>query len=213
MSKYSTVTIKKRLSELRREYNYTVADIAHKLSELHSTSNTDKYDSIRTMYYKWESETNSSIPSNDYLFDLCDIYDCEIEYFFNENAEYKNRNKLRTDIKEATGLNTPSIDFLLRQPQLQRVYKTKMRLLPPYVLPVASTINLLLGTPEGQKLLDCIFRYIYGSNPIIEVDNKAVYEILYKTDYFNLPITAVELDKIILLEIENVLNTIKNGQK
>ena len=75
--------------------------------------------------------------------------------FFDESMTGKT--KVETDIQAKTGLTNKSIQRLLEAPKIQRQYKTKMKLLNPYVVPTAEIINLLLGTSDGNYLLDTPF--------------------------------------------------------
>ena len=207
MIRYNTITVKERLRELRDEKNYTVQELAELLSQKHSTSDNDMQDSIRTMYYKWESLSNEYIPPYKYLFSLCEIYNCDLEYFFDESMTGKT--KVETDIQAKTGLTNKSIQRLLEAPKIQRQYKTKMKLLNPYVVPTAEIINLLLGTSDGNYLLDTICNYLYSQNATFECDNEKVQEVLYKTDTTSIPLQADDISNILLLEIQHLLMNIK----
>lgn len=207
MNRYSLSTVKARLRELREEKNYTVQQLAELLSKKHSTPDKDMQDSIRTMYYKWENLSNEYIPSYKYLFSLCEIYGCDLEYFFDESMPDKT--KAETDIKAKTGLTNKSIRRLLEAPKIQKQYKLK--LLNPYIIPTGEVINLLLGTDDGYRLLDAICNFLYSQNATFECDKKKVQEVLYKTDTSNIPLQASDVSNILLLEIQHILMNIKEN--
>lgn len=73
--------IKSKLVKLRKENKDTQETFAKKLS-----AKMGGIEISRTTVATWETDKNQTVPKYDYLINICNMYDCDVNYFFEVNS-------------------------------------------------------------------------------------------------------------------------------
>lgn len=93
---YSQYEIGERMRRLRKEYGYTLEQVAE-------ACGVQQYQTVS----KWES--GNTVPAMKQLLNLCNLYCCDIGYLL---GEYDCKTRHATDIQASTGLSEKSIQEL-----------------------------------------------------------------------------------------------------
>lgn len=166
---YSFEPIGSRMKELRKEKGYSLAKVAE-------CCGIQQYQTVSS----WES--GNTTPSLKNLFQMCELYGCELGYLL---GEYDCKTRKTADIKAETGLSEKSIERL----------KTEKNFNPQYT----SSVNTLLEFNNGDivKLITDYLTY--------EPLGKAI-------EHGNLIITDDSANDFLLLEILAELKNCREKQ-
>lgn len=141
---YKYTAIGSRLKELRKEMGYSLAAVAE-------ACGIQQYQTVSS----WENENTA--PSLKNLFQLCELYGCELGYLI---GEYDCKTRRNADIKEEIGLSETVINQL-------RAYKA-------FNPPVIDAVNLIIEFDNGS-LIENISKFIFHNfNGSVQVGNVTI---------------------------------------
>lgn len=103
--KYIPVEIGKRIKENRIKLGLTQSELGEKLSK--------KISEQKSVHAISEYESGKTVPPLPTLFNLCEVFDCELGYLLGEE-NYKEKTKLKSKFLEITGLSSEVYDKLVK---------------------------------------------------------------------------------------------------
>lgn len=103
--KYNSVEIGKRIRENREKLGLTQAELGEKLSK-----NIREQKSVHAIS---EYESGKTLPPLPTLFNLCEVFDCELGYLLGEE-NYSDKTILKSKFLEMTGLSSEAFDIMVR---------------------------------------------------------------------------------------------------
>ena len=106
MDKYTfdEIKIKGKLVKLRKDNNDTQETFAEKLSE-----KMGGIEISRTTVATWETTKNKTVPKYDYLINICNMYDCDVNYFFEDNLV---KSKEIKEVADLVHISENSVELL-----------------------------------------------------------------------------------------------------
>lgn len=96
--------IKSKLVKLRKENKDTQEAFAKKLS-----AKMGGIEISRTTVATWETDKNQTVPKYDYLINICNMYDCDVNYFFEEDSV---KSKEIKEVADLLHISEKSVEIL-----------------------------------------------------------------------------------------------------
>lgn len=96
--------IKSKLVKLRKENKDTQETFAKKLS-----AKMGGIEISRTTVATWETDKNQTVPKYDYLINICNMYDCDVNYFFEVNSV---KSKEIKEVADLLHISEKSVEIL-----------------------------------------------------------------------------------------------------
>ena len=113
-------------------------------------------------------ETGKKEPHLEYIYKLCDIFQCDIGYLL---GEYPTKKREAADVQKVTGLSEKAIEKLMelkRYEESPEVHNEQYITEDTFIL---HTINLLLEHEEMHNILFNIAAYIFTNDDAVEKDD------------------------------------------
>ena len=96
--------IKSKLVKLRKENKDTQETFAKKLS-----AKMGGIEISRTTVATWETDKNQTVPKYDYLINICNMYDCDVNYFFEDDSV---KSKEIKEVADLLHISEKSVEIL-----------------------------------------------------------------------------------------------------
>lgn len=111
--KYDPVEIGKRIRENRIKLGLTQGQLGEKLSK--------KVNEQKSVHAISEYESGKTVPPLPTLFNLCEVFDCELGYLLGEE-NYTDKTILKSKFLEMTGLSSNAFDIMVRIKVTRKIY-------------------------------------------------------------------------------------------
>lgn len=96
--------IKSKLVKLRKENKDTQETFAKKLS-----AKMGGIEISRTTVATWETDKNQTVPKYDYLINICNMYDCDVNHFFEDDSV---KSKEIKEVADLLHISEKSVEIL-----------------------------------------------------------------------------------------------------